>query len=428
MNILRDKPTLTKAFADSQKPLPRARLRHIPPVAVPITAGDLWQGALGALSPGAAHDRFRAQICAYTGADVCLLTSSGRAALAIILLTLRRLSPRRRVIVPAFSCPTVVQAILAAELTPLFCDVTPQTLAMDPDQLGVLMEQQPLAIIVTYLYGLVHEIGELVAAARDHGIFIIEDAAQAFGAACAGHKAGAGGDFGFFSLGRGKCVPAGHGGVVLCRAPYAATLAETVGALSTGELKRGPSALFAFLAYGIATRPAAWWFVARSALNPAAAGMQVAQLPPIELDGQSGAHAALGNSILSRLELLMARRRCNARRLRSVLGGYDYVSVSPVPADAEPAYLRLPFIVGFPDRAQTLYDLLFAAGIGASRSYTHSLPELFADQLNVSASGYPGAGCLARCLLTLPTHHYLQERDIETIDQILARVARYKEH
>lgn len=408
-------------------PLPSARLRHIPPAAVPTTAGDLLRGAGGALFPDAARARLRAQICHDTGADSCLLTSSARAALTIILLTLRRLSPRRQVIVPAYSCPSVVQAIQAAELIPVFCDISPRTLALDRRQLEELAEQDPLAIVPTHLYGLVHEMGHVLETARACGIFVVEDAAQAFGAASAGQMVGTSGDFGLFSLGRGKCVPAGHGGVLLSKAQYAAAVAETITRIGAAGKKRGTGALVAFLGYGVATTPTGWWFITRSPLNPANAGTDVKQLPLIQLGGLSGAHAGIASAILSRLEQITALRRHNAGRLLDLLSPYQFVTAATVSPHSRPAYLRFPLVVDTADRANTLYRLLSAAGIGVSRSYTRTLPELFSPHLSPCERTYAGATHVARCLLTLPTHHYLRERDLQTVERIFAHVDGDKE-
>ena len=105
-----------------------ARLRHLPPTAVPISVKDVWRGLTALLDPAASLERFRGAIATLTGSESCFLVSSGRAALTVTLLALKRLADRTHVVIPAYSCPTVVQSILAACLEPVFCDVSPQTL------------------------------------------------------------------------------------------------------------------------------------------------------------------------------------------------------------------------------------------------------------------------------------------------------------
>jgi hypothetical protein len=182
------------------------------------------------------------------------------------------------------------------------------------------------------------------------------------------------------------------------------------------------AALAAFVGYGVATRPTGWWFVARSPFNPADEGMDIRSLPPIDPDKMSAVHAALAASILERLGSLQASSRKNARRLIGHLDEFDFVTVPHVPADAEPVFLRLPVVIDRQERADRLFDLLWQQGIGVSRSYWRTLPDLFSGVLETDEQRFPGAVHLATCLLTLPTHAYLTDRDFLSIIQAFRAV------
>ena len=406
--------------------LGRFPLRHLPPVAVPVTVADLRSGLAALLRPANSVERFQSALADRTGRSSCTLVSSGRAALVVILQALKRLSDRSRVVVPAYSCPTVVQAILASGLEPVFCDVLPQTLGLDPASLAPLVKSGPLAIVPTHLYGLVQDVTDLLTLGRKHGFFVIEDAAQAFGATVHGQMTGTLGDAGFYSLGRGKCLPVGHGGVIVANERCSHAIAEAAQGWATVSRPSPFESLRSwvlFVGYGLATRPAGWWFVAHTSLNPATEGMDLPALPPIRLGGPSAVQAAIGHSILGRLDRQQEIWRRNARHLAALLAEFDFVQVPKVAAGAEPVFLRFPFIADSVERASNLYDRLWKKGIGVSRSYLRTLPDLYSEQLTLDSSGFPGAIDLAGCLLTLPTHSYLRENDWTRIAQAFYEVA-----
>jgi len=133
--------------------------------------------------------------------------------------------------------------------------------------------------------------------------------------------------------------------------------------------------------------------------------------------------AAIGHSILTRLDRQQAIWRRNARHLAAILAECDFVQQPEVAAGTEPVFLRFPFVVDGPERASGLYDRLWKKGIGISRSYFRTLPDLYSKRLALDPSGFPGATRLAECLLTLPTHSYLREKDFARIAQAFYEVA-----
>jgi dTDP-4-amino-4,6-dideoxygalactose transaminase len=275
------------------------------------------------------------------------------------------------------------------------------------------------------LYGLVQDVADLLSLGRKHGFYVVEDAAQAFGATAHGRMAGTLGDAGLYSLGRGKCLPVGHGGVIVASERCSQTIAEVVQAWpdhSKSALQSLRSLMW-FAGYGLATRPAAWWLIAHTPLNPASEGMDLEALPPIRLHGLSAVQAAIGHSILGRIDHQQAIWRRNARRLAAILTEFDYVQQPEVAEGTEPVFLRFPFVVDSPERTSVLYDRLGKKGIGVSRSYLRALPDLYSERLGLDPSGFPGAARLAKCLLTLPTNSYLRERDFARIAQAFREVA-----
>jgi dTDP-4-amino-4,6-dideoxygalactose transaminase len=119
--------------------------------------------------------------------------------------------------------------------------------------------------------------------------------------------------------------------------------------------------------------------------------------------------------MLERLDKVHATRRLNAAGLMTLLGEFPFVAIPDIPTGAEPVFLRLPVIVDSPERAEYLSQELGRSGIGVSRSYQRTLPDLYSNSIPASSRAFSGASRLASCLLTLPTHGFLKERDFEAI-------------
>lgn len=399
------------------------RVRHLPPTAVSVQWSDLRAGLAAMIRPQDALAHLQSALPIWTGSPHCFPVSSGRAALTIILQSLGKLSGRRQVIVPAYTCPTVVQAVWAAGLEPTLCDVSPQTFDLERAALWPLLGRDTLAVVATHLFGLAQDVSNLITTGREQGFFVVEDAAQALGASMNGRPVGSQGDAGIYSLGRGKSVPAGCGGVIVAQAPLVPTLQATLSELKA-SYHFGPLALARFLAYGLATRPAVWWWVARSPWNPARMKLAADALAPIEWRDLGAVPAAIAASILGRLEAINRPRRANAHRLIQLLEKFDFISLPAIPPGAEPIFLRLPIVTRQEEQADQLFGGLQRAGIGVSRMYHHALPELFPGRWPVSGPSFPGATRLAHCLLTLPTHSYWQERDFARLSQALHQITR----
>ena len=187
--------------------------KTIPPVSVPISSSDLFHGVKEFLG-GDESEGIKREFREYSGARHIFFLSSGKAALFMILIALRELKNRRKVIMPAYTCFSVPSAIRMAGLEIVLCDVRPDFLDFDHDQLEKLADEETLCIIATHLFGIPSEIGRVREIAREKEIFVIEDAAQAFGA-LVGRMAGSQGDVAFFSLGRGKNITCGSGGIIV---------------------------------------------------------------------------------------------------------------------------------------------------------------------------------------------------------------------
>lgn len=125
--------------------------------------------------------------------------SSGTDALLLALMALD-LGPDDEVICPSFSFFATAGAVARVGATPVFADIDPTDFNLDPESVAQLITPKTKAIIPVHLFGQSAPMGPLMALAREHGLKVIEDAAQAFGAAYQGQAVGGIGDFGCFSF------------------------------------------------------------------------------------------------------------------------------------------------------------------------------------------------------------------------------------
>ena len=121
---------------------------------------------------------------------------------------------RNEVVLPAYTCPSLVKVILEAALQPRLVDIDARSMVMRADDLAAAIGQRTLAVIVVHPFGMAHDIEPAQTLAQPNGAVLIEDVAQSMGARFDGRLAGTRGHYGLFSLGPGKPLSAGGGGIV----------------------------------------------------------------------------------------------------------------------------------------------------------------------------------------------------------------------
>lgn len=162
-----------------------------------------------------------ADICAAQVARLCkrkygLLVGSGTTALTLACSMVP--AGRKKVIIPAISCISVLYSVLFAGCEPIFVDINPDTGLIDLESARKVINQDPLigALIVVHTYGYAVNFQSIMKVAREKGVLIIEDAAQAHGGSHVdGQPLGALGDLSLVSFGHTKVLDLGGGGVLM---------------------------------------------------------------------------------------------------------------------------------------------------------------------------------------------------------------------
>jgi dTDP-4-amino-4,6-dideoxygalactose transaminase len=217
---------------------------------------------------------FEEAVADYLGVDHTIGVNSGTDAL-VIALRACGVQPGDRVIVPGFTFVATAEAVRAVGAVPVFADVDPATANIDADHVDTLVDDRVRAVVPVHLFGHPADMEALGRVARRHDLVLIEDAAQAFGAATGGRRVGSLSSAGAFSFFPTKNLGAiGDGGMVVTSDAQAADVARMLRA--HGSRQKGRSEVVGY----------------NSRLDPLQAVVLLLKLERIERTNASRRHAA----------------------------------------------------------------------------------------------------------------------------------------
>lgn len=193
---------------------------------------------------------FERDFAARFGAKYAMTVNSATSGLTAAVLALG-LEPGDEVLISCMSFNASAAAIVAAGAVPVFCDVSPDTLALDPRELPKRCGQRTKAVMVVHLLGIPADMDAVSAFAKERGLKVIEDCAQAPGATHRGRPVGTIGDLGVFSLQETKNITTGEGGVVVSNDPELAARVRLIRnhGESVPDASWGPDALAGVVGY-----------------------------------------------------------------------------------------------------------------------------------------------------------------------------------
>lgn len=167
-------------------------------------------------SKGEFINRFESRFAEYINAPHATSVCNGTVALHLALAALG-LSPGDEVIVPTLTYVASVNTIVQAGAKPVFVDSLESTWQIDPADVKRRITPRTKAVMVVHLYGLPCDMDPLVELCREHGLYLVEDCAEAFGTYYKGRHVGTFGDVATFSFFGNKTITTGEGGMVVCR-------------------------------------------------------------------------------------------------------------------------------------------------------------------------------------------------------------------
>ncbi len=173
----------------------------------------------GAFTFGAELEAFETEYAAYCETDFAVGVSNGTEAISLALRALG-IGPGDEVLVPTNSFIATAEAVSWIGATPVLVDVDPETHLVTPDGVEAAITPKTRCIIPVHLMGSTVDVPAIMEIARERGLFVIEDTAQAHGADVRGRRAGSIADFGCFSFYPTKNLGGwGDGGAVVTADP-----------------------------------------------------------------------------------------------------------------------------------------------------------------------------------------------------------------
>lgn len=158
-------------------------------------------------------EKFEKEFAGFCEAKHAVSVFNGTVALHLALVA-QDIGPGDEVIVPNLSFIATVNAILYTGATPVFVDIDPFNLGIDPDDVKRHITKKTKAILPVHLYGHPADMQALTAICEEHGLIMIEDAAEAHGALAYGKKVGSWGNCAAFSFYGNKIMTTGEGGMI----------------------------------------------------------------------------------------------------------------------------------------------------------------------------------------------------------------------
>jgi len=157
---------------------------------------------------------FESLVRDYFGAKHAVSVNSATAGLHVALGALG-IGPGDEVIVTPYTMSASATAIIMQNAVPVFADIDEDTFCIDPEKIEEALTPRTKAIVLVHLFGRPAAMDEITAIAKRHGLFVIEDCAQAPGATYGGKPVGTLGDIGIFSLNQHKTITSGEGGYII---------------------------------------------------------------------------------------------------------------------------------------------------------------------------------------------------------------------
>ena len=331
------------------------------------------------------------------GAAHAVVVSSGTAALHAAVFS-AQVGPGDEVIVPPMTFAASANCVLYQGGTPVFADVQPDTLNIDPASVEAAVTPRTRAIVAVDYSGQPADLDELREIVQRHGLTLIEDAAHALGAGYRGRPVGSVSDLTTFSTHPVKHVTTGEGGVI------------TTADAGMAEQMRW------FRSHGISSdhhqraQKGSWFY------EMVTLGYNY-RLPDI--------NCALGLSQLDKLGAWLARRRAIAAAYGVAFAGLPAVQPLAVRPDREPAWHIYPVLLDLArlrvDRAQIIAALR-AENIGVNVHYIPVYFHPYYQDLGYRRGLCPVAEGAYERLVTLPLFATMTDRDVTDVAEAVIKV------
>jgi len=351
------------------------------------------------LTTGPKVAEFEESFAAWVGAKHAVSFSSGTAALHGAAFA-AGLKPGDEAITTPMTFAATANCVLYQGATPVFADVSTDTLNLDPEQVAARITARTRAVLPVDYAGHPAEMDAILELAARHGLIVIEDASHALGAEYRQRRTGGIAHMTVFSFHPVKHLATGEGGMV------------------TTDRADCAEALRRFRNHGISSE----------ARQRQTAGQWHYEMVLLGFNYRlTDMACALGLSQLKKLKANLMRRREIAERYSTVFAGLAGVTLPAVRADVSPAWHLYPIRLNLEkltaDRAQ-VFRALRAENIGVNVHYipVHRHP-YYRDRFGYRGGEYPIAEDAYERLISLPMFHGMSDQDVEDVVTAVKKIA-----
>jgi dTDP-4-amino-4,6-dideoxygalactose transaminase len=344
---------------------------------------------------------FEKRFAEYVGAKYAIAVNSCTAALHLALLA-AGIGPGDEVITTPLTFAASANVIIHTGAKPVLADIDPQTMNIDPARIQEKITARTKALIPVHMAGLPVQMDEILALAREHNLFVLEDAAHAVYTQYKGKMIGSLGHATAFSFYATKNLATGEGGMVTTDDEV---LADKIRVMSIHGMSRN--------AWNRYNASGSWFYEI---------------LYPGFKDNMTDIQAALGMTQLAKLERMQGIRKEIAERYNSRFAHLPELEIPQERAYARHAWhlyiLRLNLEKLTVDRARFIEELK-AENIGTS---VHFIPlhlhPYYRDTYGYRRGDYPQAEAVYARIISLPLYPKMSSQDAEDVIEAVERVVR----
>ena len=330
-------------------------------------------------------EKFESSFAQYIGRKYCIAFNSGTSAGHAALIALG-INAKSEVIVPSFTFISTANWPLMVQASPKFADIEMQTYGMDPKDLESKISKKTKAVIPIHYGGLPCKINEIKEISNKNKFYLIEDAAESFGASLNGRKIGSFGTVSIFSFAGNKILTTGEGGALCTDSKELYEKIKLIRShgrqLHSGYFSSMQDHDYFSLGYN--------WRM-------------------------SSITAALGLSQLDKIEKIIEMRRNNAKYYQSKLKNIKEISLQEELPGFKHVYQFYPILLRNSTVRTKLMNFLASKGIMTRVFFKPVHKTMFFSKIGYGSLNLPNTEKISKQILALPMFPTLQKEEIDYI-------------
>ena len=340
-------------------------------------------------------EKLESSLAQYIGRKYCVTFNSGTSAGHAALIALG-ISDKSEVIVPSFTFISTANWPLMVRASPKFADIETQTYGMDPKDLESKISKKTKAVIPVHYGGLPCKINEIKEISNRNKFYLIEDAAESFGASLNGRKTGSFGDISIFSFAGNKILTTGEGGALCTDSKELYEKIKLIRShgrqLHSGYFSSMKDHDYFSLGYN--------WRM-------------------------SSITAALGLSQLDKIEKIIRMRRSNAEYYRLKLKKIKEITLQEEPPNFKHVYQFYPILLHNSAIRAKLMSFLASKGIMTRVFFKPVHKTKFFSKIGYGSASLPNTEKTSKQILALPMYPTLRKEQITYITDSITEFFEY---